>query len=171
MGSKIGFQVISFFVYVLAQVLIVQNMVLFDSAFCFVYVAFLLCLPVDMSKLMLLFIGFVTGISIDIFYDTLGMHAAACVFIMFIRDYWLNSITPQGGYDVGTIPTINFGGWQWLIGYMTPLVFIHHIFLLYIEASGFGLFWFTLYKVLLSTVFSMVVIILVQFLFYKGKRI
>ena len=115
--------------------------------------------------------GFITGLAVDIFYDSLGMHAAACVFIMFIRDYWLYSITPQGGYEVGSIPSINLGGWQWLIAYIAPLIFIHHIFLFFIEAAGFGLFWFTFYKVLLSTLFSVVVIILVQYLYYRGKRI
>ena len=92
------------------------------------------------------------------------------VFIMFIREYWLNSITPQGGYEVGTLPTINLGGWQWFIAYSTPLLFIHHVTLFYVEAAGFLLFWFTFYKVIMSTLFSTIVIILVQFLFYRGRR-
>ena len=170
MGSRFLVHIISFVAYVLVQGLVLQNAVLFDKAFCLLYVAFLLCLPVDLSVLALLLIGFVTGLSVDIFYDTLGMHASASVLIMFIRNYWLNMITPQGGYDIGVTPTINLNGAQWFIGYSVPLIFIHHLCLFFIEASAMGLFWFTLVKVLMSTVFTLVVIMITQFLFYYKSR-
>lgn len=170
MTSKPTFQLVSFFVYTLVQGLILQNVVAFDMAFCFAYVAFLLCLPVDLNILVLLGLGFVTGLNVDIFYDSIGMHAAASVFIMFVRNYWLNMITPQGGYDVGTIPSISLNGWQWFVGYTVPLLFAHHAVLLFIESSSFSLFGFTLAKVILSTIFSTIAIIIIQYLFYRSKR-
>ena len=169
-SSKFILQVVSFFAYVLLQSMMLQNVVLFDSAFCFLYVAFVLLLPVDMSVIALMVIGFVTGFTVDIFYNSIGIHASACVFIMFIRNYWLNLITPQGGYDSGATPSIELNGGQWFFGYAIPLVFIHHLILFFVEAFGFGLFGFTLWKALLSTIFTMVVILIVQFLFYKRKR-
>jgi hypothetical protein len=161
---------LSFFAYAIVQVMILQNVVLFDKSFCFLYVAFLLLLPVDIGVLGLLVLGFVTGLVIDIFYDSLGIHAAASVLIMFIRNYWLNLITPQGGYDSGAIPSIELNGWQWFLGYIFPLIFIHHLVLFYIEASGFGLFGFTLLKVIFSTLFTSVSVIIVQYIFYKRRR-
>lgn len=171
MNSKSLIHIISFFGYVALQSIILQNIVLFDTAFCFAYVAFLLCLPVDMGIIGLLFLGFLTGISVDIFYDSLGMHAAASVFIMYIRNYWLNMITPQGGYDVGAMPTIKSNGWQWMLGYILPMIFIHHLILLFIEASSFSLFWFTLLKVIMSTIFTATVIFILQYLFYNNRRV
>lgn len=170
MSSKTVFQIASFFLYILLQGLILQNAVLFDRAFSFAYVAFLLCLPVDLSLLGLLIIGFVTGLGVDIFYDSLGMHTASCVFIMFIRNYWLNMITPQGGYDVGSIPSIDLNGWQWFAAYILPMLFIHHAVLLFIEASSFSLVGYTLVKVIMSTIFSAIVIFILQYLFYRNKR-
>ena len=170
MNSKSIVHIISFFAYVALQSIILQNIVLYDTAFCFAYIAFLLCLPVDMSVLGLLMLGFVTGISVDIFYDSLGMHAAASVFIMFIRNYWLNMITPQGGYDAGAMPSIKLNGWQWMLGYILPMIFIHHLVLLFIEASSFGLFWFTLLKVIMSTLLTTTVIFILQYLFYNNRR-
>jgi hypothetical protein len=161
---------LSFFAYAIVQVMILQNVVLFDKSFCFLYVAFLLLLPVDIGVLGLLVLGFVTGLVIDIFYDSLGIHAAASVFIMFIRNYWLNLITPQGGYDSGAIPNIELNGWQWFLGYIVPLIFIHHLVLFYIEAAGFGLFGFTLIKVILSTLFTSLAVVIVQYIFYKKRR-
>lgn len=170
MNSRIAFQIISFFLYILLQGLVLQNAVLFDKAFCFAYVAFLICLPVDIGILGLLVIGFLMGLGVDIFYDSLGMHAASSVFIMFIRNSWLNVITPQGGYDVGSTPTVDLNGWQWFLIYSIPLLFVHHAALLFIEASSMKLFGFTLLKVLMSTIFSAVVILIIQYLFFRNKR-
>lgn len=170
--SRLGIgQVISFFVYLALQVFIMKNVVLFHTAFCFIYVAYLLLLPVETNPLALMGIGFLMGFIIDIFYDSLGMHASASVLIMYLRNYWLNSITPQGGYDSNAVPTLAMNGIQWFSVYATPLIFLHHTILFFIEAGGFGIFWFTLWKAFVSTLLTMVIILIVQFLFAERKRL
>lgn len=161
----------SFLLYLLLQVIFVRGLVLFNTAFCFVYVAFLLLLPVETSRMVLILIGFGLGFSIDIFYDSLGTHAAASVFIMFIRNSWLNVLTPQGGYDPGSRPSIYLNGFNWFLVYIIPLLLIHHGILFFVEAGGFGLFGFTLLKILGSVILSALVIVLVQYLFPVRSRI
>lgn len=158
-------QIVSFFIYLLYQVLILQNVVLFHSAFCFLYVAYLLVLPVETKPLTLMLIGLIMGLSVDMFYDSLGLHAFACVLIMYLRNYWLNNLTPQGGYDSNDTPSLALNGLQWFVVYATPMVFIHHSVLFFAEAAGFGMFWFTLWKAFTSTLFSLLVILIAQFLF------
>ena len=46
-------QIIAFFIYLLYQVLILQNVVLFHTAFCFLYVAYLLVLPVETNPMII----------------------------------------------------------------------------------------------------------------------
>lgn len=162
-------QAISFFIYLFYQVLILKNIVLFNTAFCFLYVAYLFFLPVDSNPLLLMLAGFLLGFTVDIFYDSLGLHAFACVFVMYVRNYWLSSITPQGGYDSNTTPSIAAHGMQWFLVYTIPLVFMHHAVLFYIEAGGFGMFWFTLWKVITSTIFTTIVTLIVQYLFPSGR--
>src|SRR5918996_6454046 len=99
-------QAVSFFIYLFYQVLILKNIVLFNTAFCFLYVAYLFFLPVESNPLFLMFAGFIMGFAIDIFYDSLGLHAFSCVFVMYVRNYWLSAITPQGGYDNNDTPSI-----------------------------------------------------------------
>ena len=169
-NRSIIFQVLSFFAYVLVQVLFLRNIVLFDKAFCFIYVGFLLFLPLETNRPLLMLIGFATGFIVDIFYDSLGIHAAACVFIMFVRNIWLNLITPQGGYDAGMVPSIRSSGWQWFMMYLVPLVFLHHVVLFFVEASGFQLFGFTMMKILMSTLFTVVALLISQVLFYSAKK-
>src|SRR6185436_5108406 len=106
-------QIISVFIYLFFQVIILKNAVLFQTAFCFLYVAYLLLLPVETNPLWLMLIGFLMGFFIDMFYDSLGLHALSCVLITYVRNLWLARLTPQGGYDNGAIPGIAMAGLQW----------------------------------------------------------
>jgi hypothetical protein len=160
-----------FFVYVLIQVLLLRNLVLFDSAFCFLYIAFILLLPIELNTLALMAIGFLLGFTIDIFYDSMGLHAMATVFVAYLRNYWMATITPQGGYDSGSSATIASNGLQWFLVYALPLVFLHHLVLFFVEAAGFILFWYTMLKIVGSLMFTMTVIILLQYLSPQGRRI
>lgn len=162
-------QVIAFFIYLLYQVLILKNIVLFNTAFCFLYVAYLFFLPVESNPVFLMFAGFLMGFAIDIFYDSLGLHAFSCVLVMYVRNYWLTLITPQGGYDSSATPSIAINGIQWFLVYTIPLVFLHHSVLFFVEAGGFGMFWFTLWKIIASTLFTTIVTVIVQFLFPSGR--
>lgn len=169
--SRISFlQILSFFIFLFYQVLILQNVVLFHTAFCFLYVLFLLLLPVETNPLALMGIGFALGFMVDMFYESIGLHAFACVLIMYIRNYWLNSITPQGGYDSNASPSMTLGGFQWFVVYSLPMVFLHHLILFFMEAGGLNMFWFTLWKAIASTLFTMTAIIITQFLFPSRRR-
>jgi len=164
--------IIGFILLLLAQVLVFKNIVLFSYGFCFIYLTYLLVLPVNINSIMGLFIGFVLGVLVDAFYDTGGIHALASVFFMFTREKWLNLITPQGGYDINSLPTIKMAGISWFTGYSFPLIFIHHAILFFVESYGFSYFWFTLSKAFLSTCFTFLVVVLAQQLLFKrsGQR-
>ena len=156
-----------FVLFILLQGMVFKNIILFDYAFCFIYLYFLLGLPVDLRPISAILIGFAMGLCIDFFYDTGGIHAASSVFIMFLRDRWLNSITPQGGYDVGVSPSLRISGALWYAGYAIPVILVHHLTLFFIEAYGLSHFWFTLYKAILSTLFTFVMCMVIQVLFVR----
>jgi len=164
-------QAISFFLYLFFQVLILKNSVLFHAAFCFLYIAYLLLLPVETNPMLLMLAGFIMGFFIDMFYDSLGLHALSCVLIMYVRNFWLARLTPQGGYDNSAIPGIAASGLQWFLVYAAPLIFVHHAVLFFTEVGGFQYFGFTIMKVLCSTVYTTIVILIVQYLFPGGKRL
>lgn len=159
-----------FLIFVALQVVILRNVVLFNVSFCFLYVIFLLMLPLESGRITLLVLGFLTGLAVDIFYDSLGIHAAACVLMMYLRPFWINLITPRGGYEHEMRPSLYYMGFQWFGIYILPLIFIHHFALFFIETGGINLFFFTSLKVVSSTAFTFITIILVQFLFFSAKR-
>ncbi len=164
------FQFVYFFIYVLVQVLVLKDLVLFHAAFCFLYIMFILLLPIETNNLVLLLVAFALGFVVDVFYDSLGMHACAAVVIAYVRNYWLATITPQGGYDAGAMPTLANNGIQWFVVYTLPLLFLHHTILFFIEASGFSQFWFTMLKIMSSLLFTLLVVVLLQYLSFSRRR-
>jgi hypothetical protein len=169
--SRSGFlAAIYFVIYLLTQVMLFKQIVLFDTAFCFLYVVFILMLPIETNSLALMGLAFLLGFLVDVFYDSLGLHAMSLVLVAYLRNYWLGTITPQGGYDAGEGPTLAVNGLQWFMVYSLPLVFIHHFVLFFTEAGGFGIFWFTMQKVITSLIFTMTVIIFLQYFTLDRRR-
>ncbi len=160
-------QVFAFLLFTAVQVTLLKNLVLFDTTFCFVYLGFLLFLPFETGRTGLLLLGFLLGFVVDVFYDSPGIHAAAGVFIAFIRPAWINVLTPQGGYEINASPFLKQTGVTWFVSYTFALLFIHHTAIFFIEAGGFSMFFFTLVKVFSSTIFTFFVLVLVQLLFYR----
>ena len=158
-----------FVAYLLLQVMFFKQLVLFNTAFCFLYVAFILLLPIETNSLVLMAVAFFLGFCVDIFYDSLGLHAISLVFVAYVRNYWLGTITPQGGYDAGEGPTLAVNGLQWFMVYSLPLVFLHHFVLFFTEAGGFGIFWFTMQKVITSLTFTMTVILFLQYFSFDRR--
>ncbi|CAN5427655.1 rod shape-determining protein MreD [soil metagenome] len=169
--NRSGFFIaIYFIVYLLIQVMLFKQVVLFNTTFCFLYVAFILLLPIETNSLVLMAIAFLLGFFIDIFYDRLGLHALSLVLVAYLRNYWLGTITPQGGYDAGEGPTLAVNGLQWFMVYTVPLVFVHHFILFFTEASGFRIFWFTMLKVITSLMFTMTVMLFLQYFSFERRR-
>ncbi|HBK88859.1 MAG TPA: Rod shape-determining protein MreD [Cytophagales bacterium] len=127
-------------------------------------------MPIETNPLVLMLVGFLLGFSIDIFYDSLGLHAMSLVLVSYLRNYLLAAITPQGGYDAGEGPTMASNGLQWFLVYAIPLVFVHHAVLFFVEAGGFGTFWFTMQKIVTSLLFTISVMLFLQYLSFDRRR-
>ena len=69
-SNRIFISILGFILFLMAQVLLLKNLVLFGSAFCFLYVLYILLLPVDLKIIPTLLIAFVLGLGVDFFYDT-----------------------------------------------------------------------------------------------------
>jgi hypothetical protein len=150
---------------VFLQTVLVRNFVLFDMSFCYIYVAVILFLPLEMTSIPLMFAGFFLGLTIDAFYDSIGIHAASCVLIGFLRPYIIKFVTPIGGYE--NIVSYRQLSVNWIASYGFLLIFIHHLFLFYLEAGGFHMFFTTLFKTILSTVFTLIVVVLYRLIFFS----
>lgn len=131
------------------------------------YVLFILLLPFDIPKYLLLILGFLLGLNIDIFSNTPGVHASATLFLAFLRPTVTALISSRDMLDSNAYPRIRQMGVPWFIKYAVILILAHHLFLFYIEVFTLKGFIFTFLRSILSAVFTIILIILSQFLIYK----
>lgn len=155
---------------VLVQIFLLKNLAVFGVAFGFIYVLGILILPISIRPIPLMLIAFSMGLLVDVFYETIGMHTASATFLAFIRPFWLKAISPTGGYDESDEPTLNQMGLGWFISYGLPLIFSYSLMFFFIDQLGAGNIFGALNKSLFSSIFSMLLAILVQLLFFKRRR-
>lgn len=159
---------VMFILLVLFQGLILNNIEFGGYVVPFLYVFFILSLPFETPNWVVLILGFILGICIDSFSSTLGMHTSATVFMAFSRAYLLKIIAPRGGYEFNSKPTVQMMGLTWYLLYASILVFLHHIFLFYIESFKFTQFFHTFWRAIASTFFTLILVLLVQLFNYKS---
>jgi hypothetical protein len=151
---------------VLIQVLIF-NQVQFSGFFNpYVYVLFIILLPLSAPRYAVLILAFLLGLTIDIFSNSLGVHSAATVFIAYVRPLVIRLISNRED-DRSDYPGLNQNKLRWFINYALIMVLLHHTLLFYLEVYTFANFFNTLYRVILSSLFSVIVIILSQFLVFR----
>jgi rod shape-determining protein MreD len=162
-----GRNIIRFIVLVLIQVLILNNIQVSGYIIPYFYVLFILLMPFETPNWLLLVVAFGLGISVDLFVQTPGMHAAATVFMAFLRPWVLEMSAPRDGYEAGSFPRIYYYGFQWFLRYTVILVFAHHFLLFFIEVFRFAEFFSTLLRVILSSILSIILIMLSQYFIYR----
>ena len=163
-------QLLRYLLYAIGHVLLLSRLVLFDMGWCFFYLGFLLFLPLRTPIVLLLLLGFGLGLTMDIFFDTGGLHAAAAVLLAYVRPWVLRLLTPRDGYDSSDTVNIHLMGWQWFSVYLVLLVLLHHLTFFLLELGSFRHFGLTLGKILVSALFTSLVLLIVQLIFFPVRR-
>lgn len=157
-----------FVLLVLLQVLLFNNIQFSGYVNPYIYLLFILLLPVEIPSWLLLIISFITGAVIDVFSGSPGMHSSATVLAGFIRPGVLRLVTVREGYEPGSSLSMHTYGFRWFLIYTTITVLVHHTALFYLEVFRFGDFFRTFLRVILSSVFSIGFILLIEF-YRRGK--
>lgn len=151
----------------LVQIAILNQIQLSGFVNPFIYILFILSLPVKYPRSAVLLMAFITGLIIDTFSNTMGMHAAACVVMAFVRPAFLKIMAPRDGYDTDTTLSARKLGFTWFLTYAALLTLVHHLVLFYVEVFRFSEFFTTFSRVILSALASLTVIMIAQYL--SGK--
>ncbi len=130
MNSIVLVNIMRFIGLVLLQVIVLQGLSFDNNTFwgyfhIIIYPLFILLLPHDIPNWALLLLGFLIGISVDIFYGSIGVHAAAAVLTSAIRPFILKILEPKGGYVPGQSPTRYRLGTAMYLRYTSILFGVH----------------------------------------------
>lgn len=158
-----------FIVIILLQVLLFNNIEFSGYVNPYVYVIFILILPLEIPAWIFLFISFLTGLTVDIFENSLGIHTSASLFAGFCRPYVLRIIAPRDGYEKGSELSMGIYGLYWFLIYSVIIVLVHHTVLFYFEVFRIKDFFRTLLRVIFSSAFTVAFIMLWEY-YRSGKK-
>lgn len=141
----------AFIVLIVLQLLIFSNIEFSGYVNPYVYVMFILILPFSIPSWFLLILAFFTGLVVDLFSGTLGVHAFATVMAGFVRPWILSLNITSEVNDPDMSPSLYRNSLRWFLFYTVTVVFVHHLSLFLVEVFTFSNFFHTLLRVLLST--------------------
>ena len=168
MNSEILSNAIRFIVLVLLQVLLLNNINFLGYINPYLYILFIILFPFTGNQTLLIFLSFLLGLSVDIFEDSGGINAAACVVIAYIRPAVLR-FSFGVSYDY---QTIKFSSTQpgSRLSYVAILVLVHHFILFLLELFSFAHLLLVLKKTLFSGLFTIILVFLTLALFRRKPR-
>jgi hypothetical protein len=137
----------------------------------YIYYLFILWLPFKISRMALLILGFLTGLILDYFTMTPGLHAAACTLIAYVRPFVINILAPKDSSEFNyREPSPRALQWTPYMVYVLILTVLHHGYLVFLEWLSFGTFLDFLIKIVAYTGISMLLIFVIELLFPRRLK-
>lgn len=167
MNKDIALRVVFFFGLILLQVILFSKMSI-GGYVPFVYILFILRFPIRFNTSLFLFLSFILGLSLDVFFNSGGVHAAACTVIAYIRPIVLRFSFGRN-YEHQTIKLTKVSQ-SARIAYISILVIVHHLVLFALETFNFKFVLFTLKSVVFSSLYTILMCLLLVTLFKNRKE-
>ncbi|CAM3594427.1 hypothetical protein FLGE108171_05020 [Flavobacterium gelidilacus] len=168
MNSSLLLNIFRFIVLIALQVLVFNNIKLFGYLDPFPYVLFIILYPVNSNRSLFLLMSFLLGLTLDMFGDTGGIHATACLILAYIRPS-IFKFSFGLSYEYQTIKIAEKISYD-RISFIVISVFIHHFLIYMLELLRFGLILDIFLRTLLNTIFTTIVCVLTIFLIKPNRR-
>jgi len=135
----------------------------------FIMPLFIIRLPIETPRWLLLLLAFGAGIVLDAFSDSMGIQAASLVACAFTRQYIFYLFRPGGGYEPSHRPVMSVMGTRWFVSVTIAMVLLHHLLFYLIQIFSAGLFLHLFIKIMGTACLSVLLILLSEFLFYRPR--
>jgi rod shape-determining protein MreD len=148
------------------QVLLFNQLQLWGVCHPYIYVLCLLMMPITLPHSMDMLIGAVVGLIMDIFCNSMGIHTAACILLMFIRPYLLGVMVNDKDRLNEQI-SLRAVGMEAFAKYVVILVLMHHMTVFLLAAWSWTHIGFVLMETLVSGIITISLIIGYNMLKYR----
>ena len=151
-------QIVRYIVVMILQVLLFNQLQLLGVCHPYVYLLCLLMMPITLPHNVEMLIGAVAGLVMDIFCNSLGIHTASCILVMFIRPYLLGALVNEKDRLNEQI-SLRSIGFEAFLKYIVILVVVHHLAVFALAAWSWSHFGFVLLETLVSSLLTILLII------------
>jgi hypothetical protein len=159
-----------FVLLVASQVLLIDHMQLGGYINPPVYALFILLLPFQTPGWILLISSFLLGLTVDIFSNSTGLHAASSVFMAFMRPYVIRGVGAPADYEGHLNPGIHDMGTNWFLVYSGILIFMHQLVYGILESFYLREAGIILLRVVLSSLVTLILVVVIEYLFTGKKK-
>lgn len=163
MKSSIFINIARFIGLLIAQIFIFNNINLMGYINPYPYILFILVFPFNANRALYLCIAFLTGLTMDMFGNSGGIHAAASLVVAYFRPVALR-FTFGVSYEYNAIKLPNVSFYERLI-FITSLVFLHHLVLFSLEVFNISSIIYILKKTLFTGIFTSLLCLAFNILF------
>lgn len=168
MNSALLVNIARFILLLAAQILIFNNMRFLGYINPYPYMLFIILYPVNGNKYGLLGASFLLGIVLDMFCNSGGVHAAACILLAFYRPY-IFKFSFGLSYEYQTV-RLNDVLTPERFSFILIAVVLHHFVLFLLEIFKFTFIFEILLKTVASSIFTILLCILIIYIIKPGKR-
>ncbi|MEC4004640.1 rod shape-determining protein MreD [Flavobacterium sp. SUN052] len=168
MNSAMLFNIARFILLLAAQIIIFNKFDFLGFVNPFPYILFIILYPVNGNKYGLLAASFLLGITMDLFCNSGGVHAASCVMLAFLRPS-IFKFSFGLSYEYQTV-RLNDVLTPERFSFILLAVIIHHLTLFVLEVFTFEYLWNIILRTLVSTLFTIIICILIIYLIKPSKR-
>ena len=168
MNSTLLLNIARFILLLSAQILIFNNMNFLGYINPYPYVLFIILYPVNGNKTGLLLASFLLGITMDLFLNSGGVHAAACLLLAYYRPY-IFKFSFGLSYEYQTV-RLNDVITPERFSFILIAVVIHHFALFLLEVFRLNFLWEILLKTILSTTFTIIISVITIYLIKPSRR-
>lgn len=170
MNKLIFVNLFRFLALVFIQVFLLKNTGYYNLATPYIYILFILLLPFGIPNTLLFLLAFITGITVDAFYNTPGINAAACSLLAFVRILFISVTVHKDGFDNEPDPSLSNMGFRWFLFYSCLLTFFHHLILFLLETFSLYDIHYTLIRVVFSSLLTVFLILVCELIFFRKKE-
>ena len=168
MNSTLLVNIFRFVLLLAVQIIIFNNMNFLGYISPFPYVLFIILYPVNGNKSGLLVASFLLGLIMDMFSNSGGIHTTACIILAYFRPY-IFKFSFGLSYEYQTVK-LNDVLTPERFSFILMSVVIHHFVLFVLEAFQFSFILDILLRTLLSTIFTILICIIIIYLIKPNKR-
>ena len=156
-----------FIIFLLAQVLVLNQIEIGLGIQLIIYPLFILLLPVELKTIPLMLIAFVFGLFIDAFSNTYGLHTSALLIFAYMRPLIFKLFAPRDGYDILLEANVFNMGYRWYFKTFGILLLLHHFWFFMFEMFKLNELVFVIQKTFISVPFAILLCLFLQYLFIK----
>lgn len=168
MNSAMLFNIARFILLLAAQVVVFNNINFLGYINPFPYILFIILYPVNSNKTGLLMASFFLGLLVDMFCNSGGVHAAACLVLAFVRPY-IFKFSFGLSYEYQTVK-LNDVLTPQRFSFILAAVVIHHFILFLLEIFQVSFILEILLKTIISTIFTIIICTVIIYLIKPNRR-